>query len=375
MNNPLLSDLRVPRAYASFNGASGYRLEGDRARLNAELCVAPDASDAEWALQLWACKPGGAASIKVAELPLGSLAHEAIVDGWATALPPAGDDAHTMALSLARGEAGVFSEIHDVVSFPLPAQFVQPRFEGQAHAQRNENGLVLNVPSASNPRGEDNLSGTLVIELWALSASYSGGAFEGKLLASAEIGSLSGQATAPGQTLDVSQAMFSADAELTLMLREWTAVGYVTRDFRQITLPSAPSIATSSVVETAVNVSPTPVVSSKPAAVKTKAKAAAPAKTATKTPAKKIAAAKVKEVAATSAVADSKEKKEAAPVTDVRVSINAASIDELAAVKGLSRNAAEGIVSGRPYAKLDDVVRAKGMGEKLLAKLRDLLRV
>jgi DNA uptake protein ComE-like DNA-binding protein len=60
---------------------------------------------------------------------------------------------------------------------------------------------------------------------------------------------------------------------------------------------------------------------------------------------------------------------------DARVSVNEASIDELAAVKGLSRNAAEGIVAGRPYAKLEDVVRAKGMGEKLLVKLSALLRV
>ncbi|HSD38620.1 MAG TPA: helix-hairpin-helix domain-containing protein [Rhodocyclaceae bacterium] len=372
MNNLLLSDLRVPRAHASFNGASGYHLEGDQARLSAEVFVASDANDAEWALQLWACKPHGAARIKVAELPIGLPAYETIVvDGWTHALPPAGDDAHTMALSLASGATGVFNEIHDVVCFPLPTQFIQPRFEGQLYARRDENGLELSVPSASNPRSEDNLSGTLVIELWDLSARYSGGAFEGALLASEEIGSLSGQASAPAQTLNVPLVSLSADAQLTLMLREWTTVGYVTRDFREVTLSSEPLAEASSAAENAAAVTPASAAVSKPAAAKVKATPTAP----TKKRAKEVPAAKVTKAIATKATAGSKTEKAAASTDDARVSINDASINELAAIKGLNRNAAEGIIAERPYATLDEVVRAKGMGEKLLARLRDLLRV
>ncbi|MCP5340524.1 MAG: helix-hairpin-helix domain-containing protein [Sinobacteraceae bacterium] len=54
-------------------------------------------------------------------------------------------------------------------------------------------------------------------------------------------------------------------------------------------------------------------------------------------------------------------------------SVNTASADELAAIKGLSKTVAQAIVAGRPYASLDELTRAKGMGEKLLAKLRQQL--
>jgi len=47
-------------------------------------------------------------------------------------------------------------------------------------------------------------------------------------------------------------------------------------------------------------------------------------------------------------------------------------VAELAAVKGVSQALAAAIVAARPYAGLDDLVKAKGMGEKLLAKLRPL---
>ena len=55
------------------------------------------------------------------------------------------------------------------------------------------------------------------------------------------------------------------------------------------------------------------------------------------------------------------------------VSINKASEDELAALKGLPREVARAIIAGRPYAKIEDVCKAKGMGLKKLEKLRDLL--
>jgi len=69
------------------------------------------------------------------------------------------------------------------------------------------------------------------------------------------------------------------------------------------------------------------------------------------------------------------EKAVAAKAVAKTVSINQASEDELAAIKGLPREVARAIVAGRPYAKLDDVCKAKGMGLKKLAKLRDLLSV
>jgi DNA uptake protein ComE-like DNA-binding protein len=55
------------------------------------------------------------------------------------------------------------------------------------------------------------------------------------------------------------------------------------------------------------------------------------------------------------------------------VSINRASIDELAAVKGLSRTVPSAIVKGRPYASLDALIEVRGIGAKTLARLRPAL--
>ena len=83
------------------------------------------------------------------------------------------------------------------------------------------------------------------------------------------------------------------------------------------------------------------------------------------------AAAAAKAVAAT---APAKAKvSEKATRAEALPSVNTASADELAAIKGLSKTVAKAIVAGRPYASLDELTRAKGMGEKLLAKLRQQL--
>ena len=55
------------------------------------------------------------------------------------------------------------------------------------------------------------------------------------------------------------------------------------------------------------------------------------------------------------------------------VSVNKASAAELSAVKGLSDTVAKAIIAARPYATLDELVKAKGMGPKLLAKVRGAL--
>ena len=51
--------------------------------------------------------------------------------------------------------------------------------------------------------------------------------------------------------------------------------------------------------------------------------------------------------------------------------LNTASEAELSAVKGLPPSVARAIIAARPFATLDEVCKAKGMGPKMLAKLRD----
>ena len=58
-----------------------------------------------------------------------------------------------------------------------------------------------------------------------------------------------------------------------------------------------------------------------------------------------------------------------------KVSVNSATVEKLAAVKGLSEKLAERIVKNRPFASLEDLHQVKGLRTKLLAKVRDRLKL
>ena len=63
----------------------------------------------------------------------------------------------------------------------------------------------------------------------------------------------------------------------------------------------------------------------------------------------------------------------AKPEADTRVSIMRGTVEELAVVKGLTRKHAVEIIKHRPFASLDDLVKVRGIGDKMLAKLRPYL--
>ena len=115
------------------------------------------------------------------------------------------------------------------------------------------------------------------------------------------------------------------DNTLTLMLREWTSQGYVTRDYRVLSLTRA-----------------------------------------------KIEA-KPETVAAKPQNPTTSRKKKPEAKANAKISINHASADELATVKGLSAKVVAAIIAGRPFADLEALCSVKGMGEKLLAKVRTQL--
>ena len=106
-----------------------------------------------------------------------------------------------------------------------------------------------------------------------------------------------------------------------------------------------------------------------PAKVEAKEKPVAKAKPAAKP---KAAVAEVKKPEVKAAVVPAKKAVTAKAVVKA-VSVNKASEDELATLKGLPREVARAIIAGRPYAALEEVCKAKGMGLKKLAKLRDQL--
>jgi hypothetical protein len=348
---------------ARLSGPHGYRLDGDTVHLNAMFALLdPAAHQRAWALQLWACPAAPVcardlAGHIVAEAPLppmGEIADEIEhLDVSANARPPAGAGEHVMVLVLASGRPGQFNNIHDIAVYPRPQQFLQPRMSGDAGYRIDGARVQISVGRVQNPRPETNRSGTLSLELWALSAPYTGGSFQGRHLAGVEIGSVNGQCELALQPIDLAFTPPPPGGwQIVLMLREWTAAGFVTRDFANFDTRYVSA----------------PVVENAPAPAAAAGKPAAP-------PIAKVSAPPIAKVSAPEVA------KAAPPVVAPargpanRVSVNIAPVEELAAVKGLSIKLAEGIVKKRPFASLDDLRRVKGLGGSLLAKVRSSLKL
>jgi competence ComEA-like helix-hairpin-helix protein len=325
------------------------------------------------------------------------------VAGSALALPPAGNGQHTMVMALAGGQNGRYDEIHDLAFFPLLEHFVQPRMRGVAGYTFGDGSVELSVGGIENPRAEGNISGTLALELWALPTAYTGGAFEGNLVSSVQIGSLAGQSEWSSLTLNAAANPLPAGSwNLSLMLREWSPVGFVTRDYVNFVLPyvveavaaAAPGLEAGASVTVAprIEAQASQPQEEKPAAkvqeVKPAAKpqAAAPAVAVAEkapspagNPAKETVSAQksTKEVVKAEQLAPAKTAVETTAKGKAEtvecISVNTATAEQLASLKGLSKTVAKAIVAARPFKSVDDVVRAKGMGDKLFAKLRSRL--
>lgn len=303
----------------------GYAFDGDQVQLNAELL---GNAAGNWALQLWACDaPFDGQPVrgtKVAEVAVGG--DEARVSASVPAFPPAGHAQHAMVLVLADGSDG---SIRDFANFPQPERFAQPRIQGTAGFTLGDSQVHITVDGIDNPRAADNLSGSLVAELWALPAPFGErGNTDGVQLAGVFLGSLAGQQGWQQLAFDLPLAARPAGTwHVALLLREWTAAGYVTRDFTDFPLPVSWAAPVAE-VEPAPSAKP----AKKPAAKKAAPKAAAG-----------------------------------------KVSINTASEAELAAVKGLPKAVAAAIVAARPFKQVDDLLAVKGVGAKLLDKLKGSL--
>ena len=346
-----LGNTRSNTSIARIGSSHGYRLDGDLAHLNAEIiCDEAALTGQEWALQLWAND-----NIKIAELPIGLLYPNGngliSLSGTATLLPPAGNGEYKLSLALASGIAGAFDTLEDSAAFVQTVNFVQPRIQGDVTCEFSGDEISLQLNAIENPRAADNISGTLALEVWSLDTAYTGGLWSGQPLASVVLGSLNGESEWADCSYITHAAPLPAEGYLTLMLREWTPAGYVTRDYRTLSECVAETSTAAAAEETAK-----PAGKAKKGAAKAKK---APAEAKAKPAAKEVAAAPAKAVAA--------------KVT--AVSVNQASAVELAAVKGLSASLAKAIVAGRPYATLDELTKAKGMGPKLLAKVSGDLTV
>ena len=312
------------------SGPHGYRFDGDTVHLNAMFALLdPAAHQRSWALQLWACPaaPASAAGLaghRVAEVslpPMAELADEVEhFDVSANAWLPAGSGEHVMVLVLASGRHGKFNDVHDFAVYPRSEQFVQPRLGGTASYRLDGAGVQISVDRVENSRPSSNCSGTLSLELWALAEPFTGGRFQGHHLTGVEIGTLNGGYELELQPIDLAFTPPPAGKwQIVLMLREWTISGFVTRDYANFAVP----FVSASVVERA------------------------PARSSRAT---RISSAK-------------------------RISVNKARVEDLAELKGLSKKLAEAIVKQRPFTSFDDLRRVKGMGPKVLAKVRSRLKL
>jgi DNA uptake protein ComE-like DNA-binding protein len=387
-----------PSTIARLGENHGYRFEGDFVHLNAEVNFADTelAAGRSWALQLWASDRGfsGAelSGVKVAEMPIQPVAGSLLVTGLCNAMPPAGTADHVVGLALVASAADGQPEVGDLAVYPSGEVFFQPSLVGNVACTLSDGTAELAIDAIANPRAADNVSGTLALEVWALDAPYAGGSWTGSPVASLILGVLGGGSEWTDCRYNVPAALPVDGAALTVMLREWTPAGYVTRDYRNFAAVPA-AVATVTKVEAVVTEEAAPkaeaAVKAEPvveAEAPVKAEPAPKAKPADKPTAAVVAA---KPAAAVKAPVEVKQpevkKAEVKPAakparkaattkaTARPVSVNNGSEAELLAVKGLPPSVARAIIAGRPFATLDEVCKAKGMGPKMLAKLRDLL--
>ncbi|GGC01992.1 hypothetical protein GCM10011352_30230 [Marinobacterium zhoushanense] len=372
-----------------FNGNVEYRIEGDTAQLGAELQI-EDLQRIECqrlSLQLWACpdqvNPQALQGTRVAALALSQSLFTGFYQDQTLALPPAGDNDYTMALALVGETADGNIQVHDCAVFANRQLFLQPSIQGRVDCQLHDTSVSIRIDAIANRRDADNRSGALSLELWALNAPYQGGAFVGFPMASTELGTLDGQCAWQDCSfnLEINQPPVGEWAP-ALMLREWTPAGYITRDYRQ--LPS--------LVREAQMPMPAAVVNSQPTAefiayessandadqtpVEREHKADAEAAVVTE----KEEVLKAPKTNSDAKRADKAEKKPATKAAkkktdkiDEAVSINTASAKALSKVRGLSPRLAEAIIAERPYASLDELLKVRGIGARMLVKLRELL--
>jgi DNA uptake protein ComE-like DNA-binding protein len=354
-----------------FGGHSAYAFDGDLVHLDAELIVDPaaGASHRQWLLQLWADAASDAA-VKLAEVDLAGLSPDPAgrvqVNATTVASLPAGSREHRISLLLAEGGERV--QVCDEVSYPRHQRFPLPHLAGEMAYRIADGHIEIHAERIHNPRAADNLSGTLALELWALPAAYQGGVFAGLLLGSTVLGTLGGQQEWNGVRAELPFSPLPEGGwNLVLMLREWTPAGYLTRDYCNFARPMVIAAgAPGAAVEKDDHVAATPVAAPATAPAGPAAVAAAPQ------PAPRA------EAGSTGATKAKKAKKAVArteAATSGRLSINRASVAELAGLKGLSARLAEGIVNGRPWASVDAIVEVKGVGPKLLDKVRTQLEL
>lgn len=260
--------------------------------------------------------------------------------------------------------------------------------------------VTISIGGISNQRWDNDVSGTLAVELWALKHPYQGAGFNGHCLAGTTIGELKGQHFLENCQYDL---LFNEPSigswQIVLMLREWTESGYETRDFVNFAVPYVvtwtPSVVQSKPAEViSVNfkeaevkehrkevTAEKPVAKAEvkqdkveqakvePAEVKPEQAKIQEVKPQAKAEVKTEVKATVKAETKPVPKAEVKPTEKAAPQASGKICLNSATAKEIAALDGISNQVAARIVEARPFSHIKDVLKVKGIGEKLLRRI------
>lgn len=344
----------------------GYVLHEEKVQIDVELCVY-SFTQQPVSIQLWACNQafegGVLEGYQIAATQATNYSESCIVSQELNAVWPIASKTYFMVLVLVEDETIIsYLNFSQQQSFLLPYLIdVKTQFMG--------NEVFIDIGQIYNPRAIDNLSGTLSLELWSLSAPYLGDPCEGELLTIQILGILSGQNLWEGYQLTAS---LPTDAkQLGLMLREWTPKGYVTRDFVALSVPVVEQVELAPVIDPTIEVVVEteavlePIVEVKADVVLEEVSEPSPA---AKPP--KATQSRAKPVKKPSASV-----KKAPIETTKPLPLNEASVELLCSVKGISQAVARTIVESRPYKTWHEVGQLKGVGGKLLAKLRTVFHI
>ena len=241
-----------------------------------------------------------------------------------------------------------------------------------------EDRVTLSIEQLLSNRSADNISGSLMLELWALPTQYLGGGFGGELLAYTSIAPLSGQCYLPNLCFNLPfTSPTPGQWYITLMVREWDGSQYITRDYVNYENPfcvEAKPVVSRSTSDNVISVdfghvdhsannqnrldslAPSQVVKDSPLKHEGDAESAPPKK------------------AAKSGKRASKVNPSGKAIAK-KVSINKASLSELEGIKGLPVKVAKLIFQTRPHKKIDELLALKGMGPKLLKKIEHLIKL
>lgn len=392
LNTPLFAD----NATVVIGDNYAYTFLGNDVLLEADLNVTAANSFAV-NVQLWACtspfEGGVLQGVKVAEASCGVLTENKKLSETVPAYAPAGQASYFMVLVLVSKPVNQPETVISYANFAQTQQFLLPRMLGKVSCDIQQEAAEVRIDAIENPRASTNLSGTLALELWSLSQKYNGASFNGVKQGGVLLGTLLGQNSWQNNVIHIHLASKPIVGEyVVLMLREWVGNGYITRDYfhlEQATSQNAVTPVSESVV-TIVEPIEHPVmdwiekvesvVEAVSPFVESVAHTMGSVVAAIVDVAEQIIEEAEKysepELAQQEAEVAKPAKKVPSRVLKSKVepkevlSLNVATEEQLTAVKGVSKAVAATLVACRPYAKWDEVGGVKGVGGKLLIKLK-----